>query len=713
MKNKIGSLLNLLLVIAISFLAVSPALAAAQPTFNSQGGVGRYIVQFRAASSTTARGVSIDRARAKGAKVLFNYEKVMQGFAAELTPDQAAALKADPSVARVLPDVRISLSPIETQVQAASNAKSSVIVQSNVPWGLDRIDQRMDLLNQTYNYAGTAAAVHVYVLDTGINGKLPEFEGRIGNGVDLIDPAGGARDCAGHGTHVAGIIGSRTYGVAKKVILHPVRVLDCEGYGFTSGIIAGIEWVAQNHKSPAVANMSLGGSNDPWMDTAAQALIDSGVTLVVAAGNDSADACYTSPADVNDAITVGATDSMDAVSWFSNTGPCVDIYAPGSYINSVNMDGGSVIYSGTSMASPHVAGAAALYLADHPAATPAEVSAALLSTATEFTSDPLLLLYSLGERPEAPQPLRPTGTAVTIPNSFYWTGVDGATDYKIRVLKGSREMQNVTGGVCTDLFCSLQLDALPAGSFTWSVSAFDGSLWSPWSIPLPLKVVAPGNGQHTTFAKNIKPWVPLSGTWKAVNGNLVNTPKAGIENLAKDNSYYTDMNLKVRFMRPFEICTYNCSPTMFYFRSNTDTLGANGVFNDGVALTLYNDGLIAVWVGWNTMWTPIYIDSATVSMADWNDLEVDLNGNTMIVVLNGTEYTIDNIADLGVSGQTVIGQYSESTTDQLLIDEVTITRGSLRSASARIATAAGFEGIKPAELLAPPMTSEEMLHYHP
>jgi serine protease len=254
-------------------------------------------------------------------------------------------------------------------------------IQANPTWGLDRIDQTSLPLNQSYDYKRDASNVNVYVIDTGILNSHVEFEGRAQSGIDTIDDDSDSTDCNGHGTHVAGTIGGKTYGVAKKVKLFGVRVLDCEGSGQYSDVIAGVDWVTANHVKPAVVNMSLGGPVSQALDDAIKNSIQAGITYVVAAGNENQDACNSSPAGVAQALTVGSTDSADKRSSFSNHGSCVNIMAPGSRILSATHTSNSATetLSGTSMAAPHVAGVAALYLSSQPQASPQNVFETLRS----------------------------------------------------------------------------------------------------------------------------------------------------------------------------------------------------------------------------------------------------------------------------------------------------------------------------------------------
>ena len=290
-------------------------------------------------SGPTVAQVAQDLALVYQAEVLFVYEHALQGAAFRLPAKRAEALAADVRLAFLEQDAEIKI----------------VATQNNATWGLDRIDQRDLPLSTTYTYETTAANVHAYVIDTGMRATHNEFSGRVGNGYTSINDGRGTDDCHGHGTHVSGTVGGTTYGVAKQVTLHPVRVLNCQGSGTTSGVIAGVDWVTANHASPAVANMSLGGGASSSLDLAVRNSVAGGVTYAVAAGNDNANACNYSPARVAEALTVGSTTSSDSRSSFSNWGTCVDVFGPGSSITSTwsTSDTATNTISGTSMASPH------------------------------------------------------------------------------------------------------------------------------------------------------------------------------------------------------------------------------------------------------------------------------------------------------------------------------------------------------------------------
>ncbi|MGW7052117.1 S8 family peptidase [Streptomyces sp. NPDC054887] len=325
---------------------------------------GQYLVETKPASDVAKV------ASQAGVTPLFSFTKVMHGFAAKLTDAQLKLVRADPHVAAVEQDAKVTV-----KGPAAS-------------WGLDRIDQRALPLDNQFTAAATGAGGVAYILDTGIDYHHAEFGGRARFGFDAFQGEGrfGA-DCQGHGTHVAGTVAGATYGVARRAQLYSVRVIDCEGNGSNATVVAGLEWAAshaaRDPERPAVLNASLGGPKSELVNNAADALANSGVLPVMAAGNDSKDACTVSPASAERVVTVAASDRADAEAPFSNHGTCVELYAPGTEIVSARLGGGSVALNGTSMASPHVAGTALLYNSTNPAATTEEIAAWLDTTSTK------------------------------------------------------------------------------------------------------------------------------------------------------------------------------------------------------------------------------------------------------------------------------------------------------------------------------------------
>jgi subtilisin family serine protease len=345
------------------------------------------------------------------------YHRALKGFSVRMSEQQALRLANDPRVEFVEEDGVVSLGTTQT----------------GATWGLDRIDQRDLPLNGTYTYTPTGTGVKVYIIDTGIRATHTQFAGRVISGFTAINDGLGSSDGNGHGTHVAGTVGGSTYGVAKNVTLVAVRVLDSAGNGTDSGVIAGIDFVTSNHLAgqPAVANMSLGGGISSALDTAVNNSINDGVTYAVAAGNETQNACNVSPARVANAITVGSTTTSDARSSFSNFGTCLDIFAPGSSITSAwrTSDTATNTISGTSMATPHVAGVAALFLETNPTASPATVAAAIINNSTPNkvtnagTGSPNRLLFSLLTGAPPPPP-PPPGSELLLNRGFESGGVN-------------------------------------------------------------------------------------------------------------------------------------------------------------------------------------------------------------------------------------------------------------------------------------------------
>ena len=371
-----------------------------------------YIVVFKP-GSPGSKDLAREVVRDGGGKLKHTYGHALQGFSAVLSPDELERVRRHPNVEYVEQDRVVG--PLD--------------VQSPATWGLDRIDQYYLPLNNAYTDGTEGAGVHAYVIDSGIRTTHTEFAGRIGNGIDVNSPGGSVSDCLGHGTHVAGTVGGARWGVADKVILHPVRVFACSGGTDWATVIAAVDWVKANAIKPAVVNMSLGGGAMSSLDSAVANAIASGITFVLAAGNDGGDACQLSPARVVAAITVGATTNTDNRPSWSSYGTCLDLFAPGANITSAWYTGDTATseLQGTSMASPHAAGAAALYLSNHPTATPQQVRDALVSTTTPGriigagSGSPNRLLRSPGSGSGPPVPEN------TVVNGGFEDGLTGWT----------------------------------------------------------------------------------------------------------------------------------------------------------------------------------------------------------------------------------------------------------------------------------------------
>jgi subtilisin family serine protease len=414
-----------MLVTAVAIAATALPAAAAP----AEAGTGtRYIVRYAAGADVAAETAAH---RSQGMGVGRTFSQAVRGAVVTATPAQAAALSRSAGVASVEVDAPVSISA----------------TQQPAPWGLDRVDQRPLPLSGSYTWAASGAGVNAYVVDTGVLASHAELSGRTTAGWSAVADGRGSGDCNGHGTHVAGTVAGATYGVAKGATIVPVRVLDCTGSGYNSDVVAGLDWVAANHAAgaPAVVNMSLGGAASAAVDAALQGVINDGVTAVVAAGNSAVDACGTSPARLPAAVTVAASDSTDRQASFSNFGSCVDLFAPGVGITSAYYTSttATASMSGTSMASPHVAGAAAVLLSQNPSLTPSQVAATLAANATAGvitaagTGTPNRLLYSgavtvvaptvTASTPAANTTAVPVGSNVTATFSTAVQGVGSAT----------------------------------------------------------------------------------------------------------------------------------------------------------------------------------------------------------------------------------------------------------------------------------------------
>lgn len=410
-------------VIAGAMLAAAPAQAEAPAEAPAEK--AGYVVVLKTTPSWESAQALAERYHGHLEQAFLT---ALPGFSARMTSADAARLAADPAVASVQPDQRVRLA--DAQLDPPS-------------WGLDRVDRPTHELNGAYTYGEDAGNVTVYVIDSGVRTSHDDFGGRATSGWDFVDDDADADDCSGHGTHVAGTIGGTKYGVAKNAQLVALRAVDCAGNGSYSDIIAAVDWVTANAHRPAVVNMSFGGAAYAPLNEAITASVASGVTYVVSAGNDNADACAFSPAGTAAAITVGATGRNDARAPFSNAGPCVDLFAPGVGITSAGIadDSAATVMSGTSMAAPHVAGAAALVLAADPEASPAEVAAALgAGAASGAVSDPAGAPDLLVQTPAAPCSVRSSGAVVGVKDRGTRVSAIGLTECPGRVAWASVEV---------------------------------------------------------------------------------------------------------------------------------------------------------------------------------------------------------------------------------------------------------------------------------
>ncbi|WP_128977117.1 S8 family peptidase [Streptomyces roseicoloratus] len=480
---------------SLSALPANAAGTAAEGVILNAGAEGTvansYIVTLResAAQAETAQGRAI--ATKFGAKIKRTYTAALNGYSIELSEAQAKKLAADPAVASVS----------QNRVFHVDGTQPSP-----PSWGLDRLDQKALPLNQSYTYPDSAGqGVTAYIIDTGVRISHSDFGGRAFNGYDAIDNDNTAQDGHGHGTHVAGTVAGSKYGVAKKAKIVGVRVLDNSGSGTTEQVVAGIDWVTQNAVKPAVANMSLGGGADSVLDEAVRRSIASGVTYGVAAGNESSNASGYSPARVSEAITVGATTSSDARASYSNYGSVLDIFAPGSSITSAwnSSDTATNTISGTSMATPHVVGAAALYLGANPTATPAAVATALVNAATPNvvgnpgSGSPNRLLY-VGDGGTTPPP---TGDRF-----------ENTTDYAIRdnaTVESPITVSGVSGNAPSALQVPVNIVHTYIGDLRIQLIAPDGTVYT-------LKSFGSGGSAdniNTTYTVDASSEV-ANGTWK-------------------------------------------------------------------------------------------------------------------------------------------------------------------------------------------------------
>ncbi|MEV0693598.1 S8 family peptidase [Streptomyces sp. NPDC050388] len=479
----------------VAALPAGAAPAAAEGRIQYEGAANAvadsFIVTLKAdeAKAGSAKGRAL--AEKYGAEIERTYTKALNGYEVEASEAEAKRLAADPAVASVVQNRTFHITA--TQPSPPS-------------WGLDRIDQRSLPLNNSYTYPDSAGqGVTAYVIDTGVRITHSDFGGRASYGYDAVDNDNTAQDGNGHGTHVAGTVAGNAYGVAKKAKVVGVRVLNNSGSGTTAQVVAGIDWVARNAVKPAVANMSLGGGADSALDTAVRNAVASGVTFVVAAGNESTNASTKSPARVAEAITVGATTSSDARASYSNYGSILDVFAPGSSVTSAWHTGDTATntISGTSMASPHVAGAAALHLAANPSATPAQVSSALTAAATTGvvgnpgSGSPNLLL-NVGEGGTTPPP---TGDR--------FENTTGYTINDLSTVESPVTVSGVSGNAPSNLAVEVDITHTYIGDLQVQLVAPDGTAYT-------LKSYGTGGSSdniNTTYTVDASSET-ANGTWK-------------------------------------------------------------------------------------------------------------------------------------------------------------------------------------------------------
>lgn len=561
-----GSLVLTTLALAAACNDVAPPTAAPAPATGApslQGGAGQpipdqYIVVFNSRAADVP-GLARQLVSASGGELRFTYEHAIRGFSARLSAAAAAAIARNPNVAYV----------------EADQLMTAVGTQANATWGLDRVDQRALPLSSSYTYSNDGSGVRAYIIDTGIRLTHDDFGGRAATGYDAITAGGTADDCNGHGTHVAGTVGGSTWGVAKGATLVAVRVLDCGGSGTNSGVIAGVDWVTANHVKPAVANMSLGGGASTALDDAVANSIAAGVSYALAAGNGDfigrqQDACTRSPARVPEGITIGATNSSDAKASWSNYGDCVDFFAPGVSITSAwyTSNTATNTISGTSMAAPHVAGAAALYVHANPAASPQQVRDALYAmttkgivTSSSTANNHLLYTLDIGTGGGTPSNSAPTAAFTYSCTNLSCTFTDGSTDSDGSI--SSRSWTFGDGGTSTLAVPSHTYAA--GGTYTVALKVTDDAGASS-STSKSVTVSAPSSGGITLAASGykVKGAQSVDLTWSGATSTSVDVFRDGAKlvTTANDGAYTDAINAKGGGSYTYRLCeagTTTCS----------------------------------------------------------------------------------------------------------------------------------------------------------
>lgn len=635
---------SIILFLLLSLLAGAPSRVNAQQpeppaplilTADAEEVPEQYIVVYKPGALRFDTALKTQaRVERMGGKMQHYYSHVLNGYSAVLSPEALEAVRSDPAVAYVVPD----------GVVWADQEPVPIAVQLDPPsWGLDRVDQRYLPLDAQYVYRNDGSGVHVYVIDTGVRSTHVELAGRVRPGFTAISDGQGTEDCYGHGTHVAGTIAGATVGVAKDALIHPVRVLGCDGFGTDSGVIAGMDWIAATHANPAVVNMSLGGNASDAIDDAVANLVKSGVTVVVSGGNKSAEACNYSPARAIEAITVGATTETDERAWFSNYGYCLDLFAPGQSIYSsyVTADDAYTLMSGTSMAAPHVAGAAALLLEDQPSLTPQQVTDMILDFATPDVvinprlGSPNFALYT-GEVEITPTAFAPTGVIYNRYPVFEWSSMKGASKYQLEVYQNGVLKHSIQAAIteCDDTVCRFS-PGLRVGiekHNTWRVRARFGSYWGPYSAEQQFSVLS--TGFESTFTTDAAGWTPVKGVW-FVNAKGYYKTNGSLNSIASSlhKFNYPTLTYEVKMRRKLGEADL---PNRLHFRTQPAPLDSAGQWTEGYLFQYTNAGKFSVWQVSGGSSTPLvgWTYSPAIVPYGWNTLKVAARGGDMEFYIN-------------------------------------------------------------------------------